>query len=189
MIRFRLLASALAAIVLAAPTPALANPGGDFLQAWRNFGGLKSYHAEMKMPDRSISLDQVVPDKMHVTTSDGMQMIRIHSDMWIYRGGSWMKIPVAMPQMGALGESARTMGMRGRPDSDNYTVTYLGPAAVNGAPAQHYRIAAKDNSSRPVEIWIGSNHLPLEVLTQMNTGPMTILYSKYDAVPDITPPM
>lgn len=174
----------------AAPIFAQASPLSDVGQAWRTFGTVKSFHADIKMPnDRTISLDEIVPDKMHVTLPQGMQMIRINSDQWIYREGSWMKIPMAMPQAGAIADNARTMGMKGRPEADSYSITYLGTAAVNGMTTQHYRLARKDNATKPVEMWIGTNHLPVQVVAQTDNGPMTILYSHYNAIPDITPPM
>lgn len=190
MLRTAVLGTLFAMSALAAPMFAQANPTSDLVTAWRTFGTVKSFHADMKMPDnRNLSLDMIVPDKMHATMPQGMQMIRIGSDIWMYRAGSWMKLPVSMPQMGAMSDSARTMGMQTKPEPDKYTITYLGPAAVNGTPAQHYRIVRKDNSVKPMEMYIGPNHLPLEVVTQTENGPMTILYSEYNAVPDITPPM
>jgi outer membrane lipoprotein-sorting protein len=173
-----------------APVAAQANPTSDLAQVWRTFATVKSFHAAMKMPgNRNVSLDMIVPNKMHVTMPEGMQMIRINSDAWIYRQGSWTKLPVAMPQMGAMTEGARNMGLNGKPDADDYTVSYLGPAVVNGTPAQHYRVARKDNSTKPIEMWVGPNHLPLQVVSQTDSGPMTILYSNYNRVADITPPM
>lgn len=190
MLRSAVLGVALAAIAVAAPLFAQANPTSDLFQAWRTFGTVKSYHAEMKTSNnRNVSMDIIVPDKMHVTMPEGMQMIRIKSDAWIYREGSWMKLPVSMPQMGAMTDSARSMGMKTKADPNEYTITYLGPALVNGTAAQHYRIARKDNSTKPVEMWIGPSHLPLEVMAQGDSGPTTIFYSNYNAVPDITPPV
>lgn len=187
MLRSAFLAAAVAALA-AAPILAQASPASDLNQAWRSFGKVKSYHADVKTANnRNISMDFIVPDKMHLTMPEGMQMIRIDSDVWVYREGSWMKLPVAMPQMGAMTDSARTMGMNGKPD--DYSITYLGPAVVNGTAAQHYRVARKDNSTKPVEIWIGANHLPLQIATQGDNGQTTVLYSNYNAVPDITPPM
>ncbi len=173
-----------------APLVTQASPLTDIGQAWRTFGTLKSFHADIKMPNsRTISLDEIVPDKMHVTLPEGMQMIRIDSDQWIYRGGSWMKIPMAMPQGGAIADSARTMGIKNAPAPDSYSVTYLGTAVVSGVTTQHYRIARKDNTTKPTEMWIGANHLPVQVMTQTDNGPMTILYSKYNAIPNITAPI
>lgn len=190
MFRSAILAVAFAATAVAAPLFAQANPSSDLFQAWKNFGTLKSFHADVKTANgRDISIDTIVPNRTHVTMSTGMQMIRIDADTWIYREGSWMKLPMAMPQMGAMTDGARNMGLKGKPDADDYTVTYLGPAAVSAKPAQHYRIERKDKSTKPVEVWIGSNHLPLQVMTQGDSGPMTILYSDYNAVPDITAPM
>lgn len=190
VLRSAALAGIFAAIALAVPMFAQANPSSDLFQAWRTFGTVKSYHADMKLgSNRTVSMDVIVPNKTHVTMSEGMQMIRIDSDTWIYRAGSWMKLPVAMPQMGAMTDTTRTMGMNAKPQPDAYTITYLGPAVVNGSPAQHYRIARKDNSTKPVEMWIGANHLPLQVMAQGENGPTTILYSNYNAVPDIAPPM
>jgi hypothetical protein len=190
VLRSVLIAIPIAAITLAAPISARANPAGDIAQAWRAFGAVKSYHAEVKTANnRDVSMDVIVPNKMHVTMSQGMQMIRIDGDTWVYREGSWMKLPVAMPQFGAIGDTAKTMGMKAKPDPDDYTITYLGPAVVSATPAQHYRIARKDNSTKPVEMWIGSNHLPLQVMTQGDDGPVTVLYSNYNAVAPITAPM
>lgn len=189
VLRPAILAVAAAAIALGAPVFARANPSSDVVQAWRAFGHVKSYHTDMKTNSRTMSVDIIVPNKMHATMSEGMQMIRINADAWIYREGSWMKLPAAMPQTGAMADNARTMGMKSNPNPDAYTITYLGPAAVNGTAAQHYRIVRKDNSTKPIEMWIGANHLPLQVVTQTDSGPMTILYSNYNAVPDITPPM
>lgn len=177
-----------AAAIAVAPNIAQASPASDLSAAWRAFGHVKSYHADVKTANnRNISMDVIVPEKMHLTMPQGMQMIRINSDVWVYREGSWMKLPVAMPQMGAMTDGARNMGMKGSPD--DYSVTYLGAAVVNGTAAQHYRVARKDNSTKPVEIWIGANHLPLQISAQGDDGLTTILYSSYNAVPDITPPM
>jgi hypothetical protein len=186
------LTTAFAALISfgAAPLVVQASPLSDISQAWRTFGTVKSFHAEIKMPNnRTILLDEIVPDKMHVTLPQGMQMIRINSDQWIYRDGSWMKIPMAMPQAGAIAESAQGMGIKGKPDADSYSITYLGTALVNGASTQHYRIARKDNSTKPTEMWIGANHLPVQVMTHTDDGPMTIVYSNYDAIPNITAPI
>lgn len=189
---FARLSTAVAALLsfAAAPIFAQANPLGDVNQAWRTFGTVKSFHAEIKMPNnRTISLDEIVPDKMHVTLPQGMQMIRINADQWIYREGSWMKIPMAMPQAGTIADSARRMGIKGKPDPGSYSITSLGAAVVNGTATQHYRIARKDNSTKPIEMWIGANHVPVEVMTQSDEGPTTIFYSNYNGVPDITAPM
>lgn len=188
VLRFTVSAVTFAATAIAAPIFAQANPSSELIAAWRTFGTVKSYHSEVKTANNhTISMDVIVPNKTHVTMSEGMQMIRINSDTWIYREGSWMKLPVAMPQMGAMTDTTRTMGMNAKPDA--YTITDLGPAVVNGTPTQHYRIVRKDNSTKPIEMWIGANHLPVQVVAQGDNGPTTILYSNYNAVPDITPPM
>lgn len=190
MLRSAALTAVFTASALAAPLFAQADPASDVAQSWRLFGTLKSYHADVKRADnRNVSMDVVVPGKMHVTMSTGMQVIRINADTWIYREGSWMNVPVAMPQMSGMGDTARTMGLKDKPEPGTYTITYLGSALVNGVAARHYRLARKDNSAKPVEMWIGPNHLPLQVMTQGDTGPMTVLYSNYNAVSDIVPPM
>lgn len=186
--RSTLFALAVAASIATLPLPAPAAGNAALNQMWRSFATVKSFHAEMKLPqNRSISMDMVMPDKMHETMFGGMQMIVIGSDMWMERGGRWMKMPVAMPQFRRMLDSARTMGMHGKPPVD-YTVTDLGRAMLAGAATEHYRLVAKGQD--PVEMWVGlANHLPAQVVVQSASGPTTIVYSNYNGVPDITPPM
>ena len=41
----------------------------------------------------------------------------------------------------------------------------------------------------PTDMWIGTNHLPVQIQVSSSQGTMTIVYSKYNEVADITPPM
>jgi hypothetical protein len=135
-----------------------------------------------------MTMDMILPNTIHATMPQGMEMIAIGSTTWIKTGGAWQKLPMAMPQIGMMADSARNMGMKGKPDSDDYTIEYLGAAMLGSTPAQHYRMISK-SSKTPVEMWVGANHLPLQVQTQSNEGPVTIVYSKYNAVAPIAPPM
>lgn len=169
-------------------SPSFADSTADMVQMQKAFASLKSYHAEMQMPQgRSMSIDYVAPDKYHETIFNGMQIVSIGSDMWMNQGGKWMKLPgMAAPGRSML-DKLRNAGLRGEAMKD-YTITDLGPSMLGAVPAHHYRVVDKQDQ-QSTDMWVGMNHLPLQVKVSTAQGPMTILYSKYNAVADITPPM
>lgn len=168
--------------------PSFANSTADMAQMQKAFVSVKSYHAEMHMPQgRSMSIDYVAPNKYHETMFNGMQFVNIGTDMWMNQGGKWMKLPSMAAPGRSMMEQLRSAGLRGEA-MKNYTITDLGPAMLGAVPAHHYRVVDKQDQ-KPTDLWVGMNHLPLQMKVSTPEGPMTILYSKYNAVADITPPM
>ena len=183
-----LLAPLLLVIAGLLAAPAAADPTSDLAQMEKAFASVKSWHADMKMPQgKSISIDMIMPDKIHETMFNGMQMIMIGSDAWMNPSGRWMKLPMVMAPMRAMIDSARSASLNGEAIKD-YTITDLGLAVVDGVPTHHYRVVS-NRTKAPVEIWVGTNHLPAQIQVSSAQGPMTIVYSKYNEVAGITPPM
>lgn len=181
-------ASLLLAISGLLVAPAAADPTSDLVQMQQAFAAAKSWHADMKTPQgKSIAIDMILPDKIHETMFNGMQVIMIGSDVWINPGSRWMKMPMVMPQMKTMIDSARNASLSGQTVKD-YTVTDLGAAMLNGVPTHHYRVVS-NKEKIPVEMWVGADHLPLQIQTKTEQGVTTIVYSKFNEVADIAPPM
>lgn len=183
-------ALAAAALLAFSAAPAAANTTTDMVQMQKAFSAVKSFHCDMRTPDgKAITLDYITPDKFHETLSNGMEMIRIGSDTWMKRDGNWMKLPIEMPQMHAMMDQLRNGGLK-HDASKNYTIDDLGMGAVAGVTAHHYRITdTSDGDKAPVNMWVGTDHLPVQVEVSTPHGPMTVTYSHYNDVPDITAPM
>jgi outer membrane lipoprotein-sorting protein len=168
--------------------PALADPTAEMVQMQKAFASLKSYHAEMRMSQgRSVTIDFVAPDKFRETMYNGIQSVVIGSDMWMKVNGKWSKLPGSMPFVRAAMDSMRSAGVSGELRK-TYTVTDLGPAMIGPIPVHHYRMVKKSDNTA-ADMWLAMNHLPLQVKVNTPQGPMTILYSQYNQVADITRPM
>ena len=168
--------------------PAAADPTSDLVQMQQAFAGVKSWHADMKVSQgKSIAIDMILPDKIHETMFNGMQVIMIGSDAWMNPGSRWMKMPMVVPSMKTMIDNARSASLSGQTVKD-YTVTDLGPAMLDGVPTHHYRVVS-NKTKTPVEMWVGTNHLPVQIQVKSGQELSTIVYSKYNEVADITPPM
>jgi hypothetical protein len=179
------------AVVLASAiiAPAFADPVGDLSQARKAFAALKSVHADMKLPDgRAASMDMIEPHKVHATFS-GMQFISIGQDVWINMGGRWVKAPRSAGRSAqTMVETAQNPGLETNVRG-NCTVTDAGPAPVGRIATRKYHMICKDTSDRAIDVWVGMNHLPVQIQILRGKGLTTITYSKYNSVADITPPM
>ena len=173
----------LAGAVIFSAAPAMPSPLDPMAKAFAN---VKSVHADIKTSHGTVGIDMIMPDRFHETMYNGMQVIMIGSDMWMNQGGKWTKMPFTIPQMRTMVDMAKNNGAASHPS--DYTLTFLGPAVVNGVPSKHYRLVPKSNA-QPLEMWVGANNLPVQVETPGKDGPIYILYSQYNAVPAITPPM
>lgn len=171
------------------PAAALADPTSDLVQMQESMAAVKSMHADITTEKgQHVSMDMIPPDKYHETLPGGMQMIVISGDAWAFVNGAWMKMPGTIPQSRmAMMDNTRTAGINGNQPKD-YTITDAGPSTVGTAPAEKYHLVnTKTNDT--VDLWIGKDHLPLQaVAPSPRGGTVTIVYSEYNSVPDITPP-
>lgn len=183
----RILVLVLVASLALCAAPAQADPTADMLRVQQAFSALKSVHADMSTADgHTVSVDYVTPDKFHETLFNGMQIIAIGTNVWMYSGGRWMKLPGAMTPVKTMMQNVRTAGVTNAIRTDK--ITDLGPSLAQGVPARHYRIVGKD-ASQPVDIWVRADHLPVQVIVGSARGPMTIHYSRFNTVGDIPAPM
>jgi hypothetical protein len=168
--------------------PAAANPTADMVAMGRAYAAAKSFHADMRTADgRTMSIDAVLPDKFHETMGP-MEIIFIGGQGYMKQGSSWSKLPMAMPMMRRAFAMAQPSGSYDPAKQSDYTISYMGSETVNGVAASHYRVQSKSNK-QPVDMWIGANHLPARIVAQGDRGPVTIDYSQWNAVPDITAPI
>jgi hypothetical protein len=185
-IRTSVLALLCTAMTILASTPAPADPTSDVAAMGKAFAGLHSFHADIISSRGTIGMDMIMPDKIHMTMNGKMQIIKIGNDMWMNMNGTWQHVPMAGAMMQRSLDMARNAGMQGNGASD-YTITDLGPAMLDGVPAHKYHMVGK--SGNAIDMWVAKN-LPIQaqVAGSAGTGPVTIKYSEYNSVPDITPP-
>lgn len=183
----RLFSSLLAVLaIVIGPGAALADPTADLAQMQQAWSAVKSVHVDMKTSDgKTIGIDMILPDKFHETLPNNVQMIFIGPDVWMNMGSKWMKMPMTMPSMKTWTTWAKENGMTGA--AKDYTATDLGPATLGTIPAEHYKLVSKTDN-KTTEMWVGKDHLPIQVFVPNGKESMTVNYSEYNSVPDIAPP-
>ena len=169
--------------------PVQADPTSDLVAMQKAWSQVKSFHADIATAQgRTVSIDYILPDKIHEIVSNKMEMIFLGTEIYMKTGSSWMKSPVPMmAPMKVVFESSRRAGLEGEVKHD-YTISDEGAATVNGTPATKYHLVNKTNG-HAVDMYLASNHLPLQVAAPGDRGPTTITYSKYNSVPEITAPI
>ncbi len=183
--RSSLLVLFFAAMTMLATAPAAADATSDMMAMGQAFAAVHSFHADITTPKgTTMSMDMIQPDKFHVTMNGEMQVIEIGSDMWMNMNGSWQHMSMGRAMLQQPMDMARNAGMQGHGAGD-YTITDLGPAMLDGVPAHRYHMVGKSGDS--VDMWV-SNNLPVQVQSTGTKGTVTIKYSEYNTVPDITPP-
>jgi len=144
-----------------------------------------SWHMTMKSGATEMSMDISCPDKMHMQTKSGAQMIetvRVGNDMYTKIGPRWMKVPSSAQQAPVCGGGMSGMnpGAGGRaPTVDpNVTMTKRGSETVNGESCTAYEATSKDDkgATHTFSICVGSDSLP----RQVKTGEAVITYSDWN---------
>ncbi|HEY1978058.1 MAG TPA: hypothetical protein VGG89_16020 [Candidatus Baltobacteraceae bacterium] len=159
---------------------ARADAKGDVLAAAQNFGAQKSVHATITTNGDTFSVDMVEPNKVRGTTSQGIQFVMIGSNTWVNMGGSWHAYPAGAnsvkTQMAlARGSEFQKSILSECRMSDN------GMSTANGVPAHKYHVVCNASAT---DVWI-ANGLPVKMLD----GGTTIVWSNFNGVTDIKPPM
>lgn len=184
------LRSAVLVLACAAMTlPAAANPTADMVAMSRAYASAKSWHADLHTSDgKTMKIDAVMPDKFHETIGP-MEVIFLGTAGYVKQGSTWMKLPMEIPAMRRAISMANPSGNYDPSKQTDYTISYVGAETVNGVAASHYRITSKSGKQQPVDMWVGANHLPARIIAQGDRGQVTIDYSQWNAVPDITAPI
>ena len=168
-------------------TFAVASPVDDVTQAQNAFLAVRSVHFDISTRDgKHISIGMIKPDRYSGILVNNTRAIIIGSTVWVMRNGKWQVDASARGSSGDYLESAR-MPLDGRP-AHQYAVADLGASNVGGSPARHYRLT-RAGSSAVKELWVGPNHMLLRLQNTTSRGTSVVLYSQYNSVPPINPPM
>jgi outer membrane lipoprotein-sorting protein len=185
--RFLLTVSLAVLVAVLCSSFALADPASDLAQMQASFASIRSVHFDITTRDnKHISIDMVKPDRYRGTLVNSTQVVIIGSTTWIMKNGHWQVDPSATGAKGDYLQAARTP-LNGHPASE-YTVVDLGQSNVGSATARHYRVT-RAGSQMVDNVWVGANHLPLRVQHTEPRGTTVILFSQYNSVPPINPPM
>lgn len=175
----------------AAPVRPLASPRERIGTVMDRFLAARSYHAEMTTSsakgDMTMQMDFVAPDRYRMKTPMGMQTV-IGDSMYMTMNGRTMKMALPEGQVGTYRDPARLAEHKA-----TMTAEALGSEAVDGQPAQKYRI--RNTQPQPGEsvMWVGADGYPLRIEVQGEAGGQvartTIRYSRFnDPAIRIEPP-
>ena len=176
-------------MIAAVAAPAFADPAADTVKnSLLAFAKLTSYHATIDSSGKTLELDMVNPNKMHVTIGP-IEAIMLDGAMYVKPQGSWMKIPTAAS--GMMG--AAFMGAVDRAKSavtqENFTATDLGMKTVGGTSLHAYSVKSKD-SSKPATMYMDSAGMLARIeVTDDKGGTTAIVYSKFNAPIKIEAPI
>lgn len=161
---------------------ARADAKGDLLVAAKNFGALKSVHATITSGNsETFSVDMVERGKIRGTSPQGFEFVRIGTTSWVKMGGAWHTY-----SLGSTGATQMALA-RGsklqRSILTECTVADGGMSPVNGVPARKYHVVCNSGGSS-TDVWV-ANGLPVKMVD----GGTTLIWSNYNNVADIKPPM
>lgn len=168
---------ALAAALLLAAGPALADAREEVLAAAAKFMALKTYHVTITPEGKTqmkMEADFVAPDRFRMKMPMGTQYI-IGDTIYMTVDGRTMKLPMQANMVNQWRDPARL-----RADQAKMTATALGPGTVDGKPAQKYRMTHADSPGTTSTMWVGANGYPLQIVVEgkSKTGETTIRYSR-----------
>ncbi len=163
--------------VLAQTRLAAADAYGDLQTAQKTWAALKSWHAVEHLSNGTIvTVDFVAPDRYRVTLPQ-MTEVLIGSDVYMVRDGKTMPMP---PMMGGRAQSM-LQSYRFAPLQDviKSSIKDLGMETIDNQPTHAYSFSSTDGDS--VKLNLGSDHLPVQSVSQTPKGSVTIVYSGYNS--------
>lgn len=162
---------------------ARADAKSDVLAAAKNFGAQKSVHATVTAKDgETFTVDMVEPNKVRGTAMHGIQFVMIGTNTWVNMGGSWRAYPAGANAVKTQMQLVRGSAFQ-RSILSECNVGDGGMSTANGMPAHEYHVVCNSNNST-TDVWI-ANGLPVKMVDNGST----IIWSNYNGVADITPPM
>ena len=176
-------------LIAATAAPAFADAAADAVKHnLLAFTKLTSYHMAVDTKGKTIDVDMVNPNKMHVTIGS-IEAIMLDDAMYVKPRGSWMKIPSAASGMAG----AAFMGVVDRAketvNQENFAATDLGMKTVGGASLHAYLVKNKD-ASKPATMYFDAAGMLARIEIDGDKGGTTaIVYSKYNAPMKIEAPI
>jgi outer membrane lipoprotein-sorting protein len=190
--RFLVTAAFISALGCATAAAALADPADDINQAIRTFASAKSVHVDVTSARGSGTEDMVAPNKSNASYAfmgHQIQIVKIGSDRWINVTGQWKRARSASAlAINSQIDAAVNAVLQQKDVREEYVVSDGGTATVGTVPAHKYHLVDKD-TSKSGDVFVGADHLPLRIVIDMESGPLTFTYSRYNSVPDISPPI
>ena len=156
-----MLRSVLFMLVLAANV-AWAGPKEAVHDALHKMLAAKSFRATVSDPAKGeaiSAMEFVAPDRYHMRTAKGPDMVIIGDDAWMNIDGRTMKVPMPVGRMVAQYRNERTL----RELEAGLSVSDLGSDSVGGQPAHVYHYTVTDPVEADVKLWIDERSgLPLQ---------------------------
>ena len=192
--RFLAAATLFAAFMLTADGAAFADPADDINVAIKAFAALKSVHVDITAAAGSATEDMVNPSKSKETYSfmgREIQIVKIGPDRWINVTGQWRKAhsSTSASPIDSQIDMANSLVLEQKDVRGSYTVSDGGSVTIGTVSAHKYHLADKDSSSRQGDVFIGPGQLPLRIVIDSTSGPITYTYSNYNNVADISAPI
>lgn len=160
MLRFTLFLLVLAA------NPAWASPKDAVHDALSKMLAAKSFRATVTDAARGetiSSMEFVAPDRYHMRTAKGPDMVIIGDDAWMNLDGRTMKVPMPVGRMIAQYRNGRTL----RELEAGLSVSDLGSDSIGGEPAHVYHYTVTDPVKADIKLWVGERSgLPLQSESQ-----------------------
>jgi hypothetical protein len=178
------MAATFVALVTVAGTAAYAGPIDDVRAAVLRLGGLSSYQMSFDTGARSMTMDIVKPNSMHMQTK-AVEMISVGGSAYMKSGAhGWIKLPSSTPQSmptSPLTDWAR-VAMR---DTKGVSATDLGMKSIDGEIVHAYRMTKDGKQST---MYVGRDGLPHRI--DSGTGAAhSVRFGKFNAVAPIRAPI
>lgn len=162
-------------------------PKSEVIAAFGRLGAARSYRAVTEGNEASgqerLQIEYLAPDRLRVTTADGVQTI-IGEDMYLQIDGGVSKQPVRAGVFDLLrGQWTHIARMLELPST---TVEAAGSERVDGREARKYRIFNAEAGGSLGTIWLSDGY-PLRIETQREEDPDEIVNMRYSHInhPDI----
>ncbi len=171
------------AMLAAATLPLLAraDPYGDLLKIRSAFESARSWHASEQFSNgRTILIDYVAPNRWRIQPTSNVTEILIGNTVYMVSNGRTVRTPFGSPQIHQI---VSQNWFRITPEVRR-TLRDRGWRSVGGVRLHEYTFTA---DSMPVQLYAGTNDLPVRSYVRMTRGTVTILYSRYNAPISINP--
>jgi hypothetical protein len=155
---------------------------GELTSVYQNILKLKSFRATISTGGTSAvtgTMEEVLPDKFHLTLPGGIEVINIGNDSYSKSGATWTKSTSTAGPRSTLAAADITNQIKALQTAG---VAKGGTDSVNGKTCQIY-------TSGDTEYCIDSNKLPLRIVTGTGTSKATIIFTDFNTNIDIKAPI
>jgi hypothetical protein len=171
-----LLVWALFAAALFLPVRAFADPAGDLAKAIAAFQQAKSWHADEHFSNgKTVKVDYVAPDRWRVQPTPKVTELVIGKDVYMVSNGHATRLPFGGGMIRKMIQRLSTGKMT---NEMRQSVRDLGMQTLNGKSVHVYSYTSQ---KIPETLYVGADHLPVQVVTHDKKHPATITYSKFNA--------